>query len=187
MRRRGGLIQAAFAALWLVLGSLAVGSPASIVLVIASGVILTGVFAFAIKSTSGIGAQPIGAEAKRVQRDVKVATLLSLAASIALLWLCIATGHGDWVLPSIAIANGPLLLWLDHRFDIPRYRPVGWALIVGPVILVVTMSGSRLVAATGLAAGILLLISAGTGFRELAGLHRQATETAPAGYPPPLT
>ena len=36
---------------------------------------------------------------------------------------------------------GPLLLWLDHEVHIPRYRPVGWALIIGPVLLAATMSG----------------------------------------------
>ena len=55
-----------------------------------------------------------------------------------------AAGRSDWVLPSIVITIGPLLLWLDHLVHIPRYRPVGWALIAGPVILVATMSGSAL-------------------------------------------
>jgi hypothetical protein len=38
---------------------------------------------------------------------------------------------------------------------IPRYRPVGWALTIGPVILVATMSGSALAITTGLTAGFL--------------------------------
>ena len=37
------------------------------------------------------------------------------------------------------ITIGHLLLWLDHLVRIPRYRPVGWVLMVGPVILVATL------------------------------------------------
>jgi len=52
-----------------------------------------------------------------------------------------------------------------------RYRPVGWALTVGPVILVATMSGTSLAATTGIAAGVLLLGTAAAGFHDLAGLR----------------
>ena len=71
-----------------------------------------------------------------------VATVIELVASFALPVIVIAAGHPDWVLPSIAITIGPLLLWLDHLVHIPRYRPVGWALTIGPVILVATLSGT---------------------------------------------
>jgi hypothetical protein len=64
------------------------------------------------------------------------------------------------------------LLWLDHRVHVPRYRPVGWALTIGPVILVATMSGTPLVATTGIAAGVLLLGTAVAGFHDLAGVRR---------------
>jgi hypothetical protein len=75
------------------------------------------------------------------------------------------------VLPSIVITIGPLLLWLDHLVRIPRYRPVGWALIAGPVVLVATMSGSALAVTTGIAAGVVLLGTAAAGFHDLAGLR----------------
>lgn len=71
-----------------------------------------------------------------------IATVIELAAAFALPVLVIAAGHSDWVLPSIAITIGPLLLYLDHRVHIPRYRLVGWLLTIGPVILVATMSGT---------------------------------------------
>jgi len=87
-----------------------------------------------------------------------------------------AAGHSDWVLPSIVITIGPLLLWLDHLVHIPRYRPVGWALTAGPVILVATMSGSSLAVTTGIAAGVILLGTATAGFHDLASLR-------PAGPP----
>jgi hypothetical protein len=69
------------------------------------------------------------------------------------------------------ITIGPLLLWLDHVVDIPRLRPVGWAMIAGPVILVATMSGPALAVTTGLAAGVLLLTTAAAGFHDLAALR----------------
>ena len=68
------------------------------------------------------------------------------------------------------ITIGPLLLWLDHLVHIPRYRPAGWTLIVGPVILAATMSGPALTATTGIAAGVLLLGTAAAGFHDLAAL-----------------
>jgi hypothetical protein len=75
------------------------------------------------------------------------------------------------VLPSIVITIGPLLLYLDHLVHIPRYRPVGWALIAGPVILVATMSGTALAVTTGIAAGLVLLGTAAGGFHDLASLR----------------
>jgi hypothetical protein len=63
-------------------------------------------------------------------------------------------------------------LWLDARVRVPRYRPVGWALIVAPVILVAVMSGTELIATTGIAAGLLLLGTAVAGFHDLAGVRR---------------
>jgi len=101
---------------------------------------------------------------------VTVATIIELIASFVFPVIVIAAGHSDWVLPSIAITIGPLLLWLDHLVHIPRYRPVGWALTIGPVILVATMSGPALTATTGLAAGVLLLGTAAAGFHDLSGL-----------------
>ena len=108
-----------------------------------------------------------------------VATIIELIASFVFPVIVIAAGHSDWVLPSIAITIGPLLLWLDHLVHIPRYRPVGWALTIGPVILVATMSGPALTATTGLAAGVLLLGTAAAGFHDLAGLrpHRSPKPT----------
>jgi len=100
--------------------------------------------------------------------------VIEFAAAIVLPVIVTAAGHSDWVLPSIAITIGPLLLWLDHL--VPRYRPVGWALTVGPVILVATMSGTALVATTGIAAGVLLLGTAVAGFHDLAGVRRAAEQ-----------
>ena len=171
VRRVGGFIQLAFAALWLVRGSLNVHRPAGVALAGAFGVCILAVLAYGIRVTAGSGSRPPGQEAKRIERSVTIATVIELVAAFVLPVVVIAAGHSDWVLPSIAITIGPLLLWLDHLVHIPRYRPVGWALIVGPVVLVATMSGTALVATTGIAAGILLLATAAAGFHDLAGLR----------------
>jgi len=173
----GGLIQAAFAAFWIVRGSVAVGGGVGVVLIAVFGVIVVGVFVYAVSATAGTAPRPRSAEGKRIERAVTIATLLEFAAAIVLPVIVISSGHSDWVLPSIAITIGPLLLWLDHRVSVPRYRPVGWALTIGPVILVIALSGTALVATTGLGAGILLLGTALAGFRDLARVRHAAQRT----------
>jgi hypothetical protein len=180
VRRVGGLIQAAFAGFWLVRGSLVIGGGMADVLIAISGVAVVGVFAYAITATTGTAPRPTGAEASRIERGITIATVIEFVAALVLPVIVVAAGHADWVLPSIAITIGPLLLWLDHRVHIPRYGPVGWALTVGPVLLVATMSGTPLVATTGIAAGLLLLGTAVAGFHDLADIRRQARPAATA-------
>ena len=170
----GGLIQAGFAAFWLVRGSAVIGGGVAGVLIGVSGVVAIGAFAYAFTVARGTAPRPMGAEGKRIERDVTIATVIEFAAAVALPVIVSRAGHSDWVLPSIAITIGPLLLWLDHRVHVSRYRPVGWALTVGPVILVATLSGTPLVVTTGLAAGVLLLVTAVAGFHDLAGVRRAA-------------
>ncbi len=170
----GGLIQAAFAGFWLVRGSAVIGGGVAAVLIAVFGVTVIGVFVYAIRAAAGTAPRPKGPEGKRIERGVTIATVLELVAAIVLPVIVSSAGHSDWVLPSIAITIGPLLLWLDHRVVVPRYRLVGWALTVGPVILVATMSGTALIATTGVAAGLLLLGTALAGFRDLAGVRRAA-------------
>jgi len=176
VRRIGGLIQAAFAAFWLARASLAIGAHAGDVLIAVSGVAVIGVFAYAVRVTAGTAPRPAGPEARRIERSVTIATIIELVAAFVLPVIVIAAGRSDWVLPSIVITIGPLLLYLDHLVHIPRYRPVGWALTAGPVILVATMSGSSLAVTTGIAAGVILLGTATAGFHDLASLR-------PAGPP----
>jgi hypothetical protein len=171
VRRIGGFIQAAFAAFWLARASLAIGGRAGDALIAVSGVAVIGVFAYAIRVTAGTAPRPGGPEARRIERSVTLATIIELVAAFVLPVVVIALGHSDWVLPSIVITIGPLLLWLDPLVHIPRYRPVGWALTAGPVILVATMSGSALAITTGVAAGVVLLGTAAAGFHDLAGLR----------------
>ena len=171
VRRIGGFIQAAFAAFWLARASLAIGGRTGDVLIAASAVVVIAVFAYAVRVTAGTAPRPAGPEARLIERSVTIATILELAAAFVLPVVVIAAGHSDWVLPSIVITIGPLLLWLDHLVHIPRYRVVGWALTAGPVILVATMSGTALAVTTGIAAGVVLLGTAAAGFHDLAGIR----------------
>ncbi|CAN5652809.1 hypothetical protein BH10ACT8_BH10ACT8_32930 [soil metagenome] len=171
VRKVGGFIQLAFAAFWLIRGGLSISGAFGTALALA-GVVLAGlVLGYAIRVSRGIGGRPTSPEAKRIERSVSIATILELVASFAFPVIVIAAGRSDWVLPSIAITIGPLLLWLDHLVQIPRLRPVGWALTVGPFLLVAVMSGSALTATTGLGAGLLLLGTATAGFHDLAVLR----------------
>ncbi len=176
VRRIGGFIQAAFAAFWLARASLATGGRTGDILLAASGVAVIGVVAYAITVTAGTAPRPAGPQARRIERSVTIATIIELAAAFILPVIVIAAGHSDWVLPSIVITIGPLLLWLDHLVHIPRYRVAGWTLTAGPVILVATMSGSSLALTTGIAAGVILLGTAAAGFHDLAAI--------PAARPP---
>jgi len=176
VRRVGGLIQVAFAALWLVRGSLVIGGGVSGALIAVSAVTVIGVVFYALKFTAGTAPRPKSREGRRIERDITVATVVELIAAFALPVLVSAAGHSDWVLPSIAITIGPLLLYLDYRIHIPRYRPVGWLLTIGPVVLVAAMSATPLIATTGIASGLLLLGTALAGFRELAGVRNRAEQ-----------
>ena len=135
---------------------------------------------YAILATAGTAARPAGPQARRIERLVTIATIAELAAAFVLPVIVIAAGRSDWVLPSIVITIGPLLLYLDHLVHIRRYRVVGWALTAGPVILVATMSGSALAVTTGITAGVVLLGTAAAGFHDLA-LLRPARSSSPAG------
>ncbi len=178
VRRVGGFIQLAFAAFWLVRGAYTLHGQARSPLAIACCVAVVAVVAYGIRVTAGTGPRLTSPEAKRIERSVTIATVIELVAAFVLPVIVSAAGHSDWVLPSIAITIGPLLLWLDHLVQIPRYRVVGWLLTIGPLVLIATMSGSSLAATTGIAAGILLLATAAAGFHDLAGL-RPARAAAP--------
>jgi hypothetical protein len=183
VRRVGGFIQLAFAAFWLVRGSLSIGGGTGSALTGAGVLIAIAVLIYAIRVSAGTGRRPTNPEAKRIERSVSAATVIELVASVALPVIVIAAGHSDWVLPSIAITIGPLLLWLDHLVDIPRYRPVGWTLTIGPFVLVAAISGSALAATTGLAAGVLLLGTAAAGFHDL-GVGRTPRSSRPVRLTP---
>ncbi len=145
------------------------------VLIVASGVAVIGVLSHAIRVTAGTAPRPVNREGKRLERVITVATVIELVAAFALPVLVSAAGHSDWVLPSIAITIGPLLLSRSRRAH-PPLRPAGWLLKIGPVILVAAMSGTPLIATTGIAYGVLLLGTAAAGFHDLAGVRSRAEQ-----------
>jgi len=171
VRRVGGFIQVAFAAFWLVRGSLTIDGAIGVVLAVASVGAVIAVVAYGTRATAHKAPRPRGRQANRIERAVTIATVVQLIASFAAPLLVVAAGHSDWLLPSVAVTIGPLLLWLDHRVHLPRYRPAGWLLLVGPLALIATMSGTALAATTGIAAGLVLLALATAGFRDLAAVR----------------
>jgi len=171
LMRIGGFIQLAFAAFWLVRGSLNISGDVGVALAVVFGAAVIAVAAYGIRVTAGTAPRPTSPEARRIERSVTIATIAELVASFVLPVIVIVAGHSDWVLPSIAITIGPMMLWFDHLVHIPRYRAVGWALTIGPVLLVATMSGSALAATTGISAGLLLGATAAAGFHDLAGVQ----------------
>jgi hypothetical protein len=175
VRRIGGFIQAAFAGFLLLRGSLSLGAPGGILLAVASGIATIAAIRYGVRHTHLRAPRPIGVGAGDIERAVTTAAAIQLAAAFAVPALLIATGHDSLALPSIVLTVGPLLLWLDHRLDIPRYRGIGWTLIAGPVVLATLISGTALTATIGLAAGTLLLATATAGFRDLTPQHRQLT------------
>ncbi len=166
----GGMIQAAFAVFWLLRGAGAIGGRTGSLLTALSVLAGAAVFAYAVKATGRRAARPRGAQAKQIEKAVTRATVLEFLAALVLPLLVVSAGHSDWVLPSIAITIGPLLLYLGRLLGIARYRVVGWTLTVGPLVLVAVLSGTALVATTGIASGLLLLATAVAGFRDLAVL-----------------
>jgi len=155
----GGLMQTAFAAFWLVRGGAAIGGDPALASFGVFGLLALGALLYATRFAAGAAPRPSASAGERIERQVTIVA---------------AAGHSDWVLPSIAITVGPLLLWLDRKLSVPRYRVVGWTLTIGPVALVATMSGSALVASTGICAGLLLLGTALAGFHDLAAVRSSA-------------
>ena len=93
----GGLIQTAFAAFWLVRGSLVIGGGVSDVLIAVSAVTVIGVVSYAIRAAAGSAPRPSSREAKRIERGVTIATVAEFAAAFAFPMIVSATGHADWV------------------------------------------------------------------------------------------
>ena len=149
VRYVGGFIQVAFAAFWLLRGGLTIHGPIGVVLAVGSALVVIAVVGYGIRVAVGAAPRPTSPEGKRIERQVTLATVIQLVASFAAPAIVVAAGHSDWLLPSIAITIGPLLLWLDYRVGIPRDRYAGWVLIVGPVVLIIVMSGTALAATTG--------------------------------------
>ena len=91
------------------------------------------------------------------------------AKGASVIYRCLNAPYTQWPERFPPLQRGGVL-WLDHVVHIPRYRVIGLTLTVGPVVLVVTMSGSSLAVTTGIATGVVLLATA-AGFHDLAAIR----------------
>ena len=178
----GSLFQLAFAALWLVRGTLAAGWPARLPIAIALAAAAAGAGIWGALATRGLAPQPRGQAAARLGRAITTATVAQLAASIALPFILSAAGRPDLAVTSIAITIGILLLWLRARLASAGHLAAGVLLIAVPAGLALALTGNTLTAATALATAAILLASAITGFRALAS--GTLTTPAPASHLP---
>jgi len=178
----GSLFQLAFAALWLVRGTLAAGWPARLPIAIALAAAAAGAGIWGALATRGLAPQPRGQAAARLGRAITIATVAQLAASIALPVILSALGRPDLAVTSIAITIGMLLLWLRARLASAGHLAAGVLLIAVPAGLALALTGNTLTAATALATAAILLASAITGFRALAS--GTLTTPAPASHLP---
>jgi hypothetical protein len=180
--RVGGIIQAGFGAFWLVRGSMAISTAVPWLAVALGGTTLLAL-AYGARSTARLAPRPRGEAARAIEREITIATVVQLAASFALPTTVIAAGHADWVLGSVAVTLAPLLIWFDVRLDLPRYRAVGWTLLVAPVALALAFNGDALVATTGIGGGALLVATAIAGFRQLQRVEGDPGVRAPRAVP----
>lgn len=166
--RIGSQIQLAFAALWFARGTLATGWPGqlSIGIALAAGAVAVGVWGAAV--TRGLAPRPRGPAARRLERAITIATAAQLAASVALPVIVSAAGRPDLAVTTVAVTIGMLLLWLWARLRTPGHLAAGTLLIAVPGGLALTLAGSTLTAAAGLATAVILTASAITGIRALA-------------------
>jgi hypothetical protein len=178
----GSLFQLAFAALWLLRGTLATGWPGRLPIAITLAAAPVAVGIWGARATRGLAPQPRGRAAARLGRAITIATVAQLAASIALPFIAGAIGRPDLAVTTIAITIGILLLWLRARLASAGHLAAGILLIAVPTGLALALSGNTLTAATGLTTAAILLASAITGFRALAsGI---LTTPAPASHLP---
>jgi hypothetical protein len=98
---------------------------------------------YAVRVTAGTGRRPTGPETKPIERSASAPTVVELLASFAFPFIVITIARSNWVLPSIALTIGPLLLWIDHLVHIPSFRPGGLGLDRRPLVLVAVRVGVR--------------------------------------------
>ena len=175
----GSLFQLAFAALWLMRGMLATTVPARLPIAVILAVAAIAIGVWGALSTRGRAPQPRGEAAARLGRAITIATVAQLVVSCALPFVVSALGRPDLTVTSIAITIGLLLLWLRLRLASAGHLTAGVLLIVVPGGLALALSGSALIASTGLATAVILTGGAIAGFRALAsGRLGSATTTA---------
>jgi len=163
----GSQFQLAFAALWLVRGTLATGWPMRPLIAIALVGAAAALSAWGALATRGLAPRPRGPRARGLGRSVTIATVVQLAASCALPFVVTAFGRPDLTVPAIAVTIGILLLWLRAVLATPGHLAAGMLLIAIPVALALTLTGTTLTSTSGLVTAAILAGSAYTGFRWL--------------------
>lgn len=164
----GSQFQLAFAALWLVRGTLATGWPGRPLLAIGLVAAAAGLSAWGAVATRGLAPSPRGPRAQRLGRSITIATVVQLAVSCALPFAVGALGRPDLTVPVIAVSIGILLLWLRAKVGSAGHLIAGILLIAVPTALALALAGNALTAVAGLATAAILAGSAWTGFRWLA-------------------
>jgi hypothetical protein len=143
-------------------GSAVIGGDVAAALIAVFGVTVIGVFVCSIRAAAGTAPRPKSPEGKRIERGVTIATVLEFAAAIVPTGCCRRS------------VSRPLCCGSTTESMSLGTGRSGGAPTNGPVIFVATMSGTPLIATTGIAAGLLLLGTAVAGFRDLAGVRRAA-------------
>ena len=160
LRRNAAAIQAGFAALWFVRGALNLGGPSAVASALAAIIPLA--FAVAIwKVTGPLPTRQVmqSQEGRELFRPVTWMTTAQLAASVALPWWAATGGYPGWVLASIAITIGVLLVGLARPLGASFVAVVGAAITLVAITLPLVASGSTLAIALCSALGVLLTSS----------------------------
>jgi len=175
--RIGSLIQLAFAALWLGRGMLATGMPGRVAVALGLVAATMGLGVWWGLATRGLAPRPRDREARRLERSITVATIIQLAASVALPFVVIAAGRPDLIVTTVAVTIGLLLLWLRAKLATPGHLMAGLLLVVVPVGLAMALAGNSLTATAGLGTGTILLGSGAVGIYALRHPTRTPVES----------
>jgi hypothetical protein len=177
--RVGSDIQLAFAVLWIIRATLATGWPGRLPAALALGACAAALAIWGTLATRGLAPRPGGPDAHRLERSITVATVLQLAASFALPFIVTAAGRPDLTVTMVAVTIGVLLLWLRAQLATPGHLVAGLLLIAIPGGLALVLTGNSLTAAAGLATAAILVATAVTAFRALAGGELGSPSTEP--------
>ena len=161
LRRNAAIFQLVFATFWFVRLTLAWGSPEAWLVMIAGTTAATIGTRRAWRAATGLRARdefrtPAG---RAFMRPVTVISTVQLISSIVLPWIASATGHSEWVAPSIAITIGLFLMAFAGPLQVPEVRRAGVVATLVPAILPFVLSGDALVAAVAATLGAALTAS----------------------------
>ena len=136
----GSEIQLAFAALWFARGTLATGWPGRLPIGIALAAAAVAVGLWGAAATRSLAPRPRGPAARRLGQAVTIATVIQLAASVALPVIVSAAGRSDLTVTAVAVTIGLLLLWLWARLRTIGHLTAGILLIAIPGALALALS-----------------------------------------------